>query len=283
MPESSDDVALVYAEKRAERRALVEWGGEGGVQIANLDQAVTFAQTLIDQGAAPKGATAGGIIASVQHGAEIRTPARPNGIGPMQSIQLIPSINGRPYIMGDLAKALIVESDVLEPGTMLEEWMTGEPLQPEWTAHCKSHRKGDPKPVEHTFSWADAKRAGLSGKSGPWKDYPQRQMRYRALGFHARDQYGGLMLGLHTYEEGLDMPQVPLRELPPAGEPDPLFNGLLEAPGETESPSATRDEVLDAEYSVDAEGDMGDPTQPCDQDPSCALGLGHSGSCEVAA
>jgi hypothetical protein len=135
--------------------------------------------------------------------------------------------------------------------------------------------------VEHTFSWADAKRAGLSTKSGPWKDYPQRQMRYRALGFHARDQYGGLMLGLHTYEEGLDMPQVPLRELPPPTEPDPIFDGLLDDPGTPDEPLAAPDEVVDVEYSLEAEGDMGDPTMPCDRDPSCQLGLGHNGTCET--
>jgi len=242
---------------KAERRAAVEFTAEGGAQIANLDQAMTFAQTLIENGSAPKGATAGGIVASVQAGREIRTPARPEGLGPMQSIQLIPSINGRPFIMGDLAKAVVLESGVLKEDTAFEEWLTGERGTDDWTAHCKSHRKGDPEPVEHTFSWADAKRANLSSKSGPWKEYPQRQLMYRARGFHVRDQYAGLMLGLHTYEEGRDMPRSAIRDVTPPTGPDPLFEQVDDGRSPaltgdvnrlaTEGPAATPEPLVDTE------------------------------------
>jgi hypothetical protein len=56
------------------------------------------------------------------------------------------------------------------------------------------------------FSVADAKRAGLWGKSGPWTQYPRRMLQLRARGFALRDAFPDVLKGLVTAEEAQDYP-----------------------------------------------------------------------------
>ena len=55
---------------------------------------------------------------------------------------------------------------------------------------------------------ADAKRAGLWGKSGPWTQYPDRMLLFRARGFALRDAFGDYLRGLRTVEEQGDIIDV---------------------------------------------------------------------------
>lgn len=51
------------------------------------------------------------------------------------------------------------------------------------------------------FSVADAKTAGLWGKQGPWKQFPDRMLQMRARGFAARDGAADVLGGLYLREE----------------------------------------------------------------------------------
>jgi len=238
---------LAVAKAKAERRSLVKWG-ERGVELQDLDQALTFAQLLIDEGAVPPGVKAGGVVVSVQKGAEMRCEAFPTGVPVLQAIQLIPSINGRPFIMGDLAKTVVQASSQLVPGSF-REWFEGDALTEGWTAICETQRVGEQEPRRTTFTWAEAQRAKLASKDGPWKLYPQRQMRYRALGFHVRDYWPDLMFGCRTYEEGRDIPDEPtVRDVSPPKEPDPLFEARRAAQSE---PAIDDAEVIGPEPAYD--------------------------------
>jgi hypothetical protein len=74
------------------------------------------------------------------------------------------------------------------------------------TAVCEARRKGA-EPVVRAFSVADAKKAGLWDKSGPWKQYPFRMLQMRARGFAIRDAFPDLLRGIISVEEARDTPR----------------------------------------------------------------------------
>jgi hypothetical protein len=162
-----------------------------------------------------------------QHGAEL-------GLGPMQSLQCIAVINGRPTIWGDAALALVQSSAVCE---FISEAVEGDGDQ--MVATCIAKRRGYPAPSAIKFSVADAKRAGLWGKSGPWTQYPKRMLQLRARGFALRDAFPDVLKGLVTAEEAQDYPQAEAAKEPamirPQGQPArPLTKSVKEvAPGVT--------------------------------------------------
>ena len=75
------------------------------------------------------------------------------------------------------------------------------------TAVCKTSRKGKDANVVARFSVADAKKAGLWGKAGPWSQYPKRMLQLRARGFALRDAFPDVLKGLVTAEEAQDYTQ----------------------------------------------------------------------------
>lgn len=131
----------------------------------------------------------GNILVAVQWGAEV-------GLKPLQALQNIAVINGRPALWGDAVVALVRGSGLLE---YMQETAEGD------TAVCRIKRKGQPEEVR-TFSQADAKAAGLAGKSGPWSQYPARMRQMRARAFALRDVFADVLKGLAVAEEVQDMP-----------------------------------------------------------------------------
>lgn len=121
------------------------------------------------------------------------------GLGAMASLQNIAVINGRPSIWGDAALALVKKSDDFE---WIKEWLDGD------TAYCQIKRKGEDA-VTRSFSWDDAKRAGLTEKSGPWKTYPKRMLQMRARSWAVRDVFPHVLKGFSIAEEASDVPKEP--------------------------------------------------------------------------
>lgn len=170
-----------------------------GLALQTFDDAMRFGKLLAESEFPPKdfkGKPASCVLA-IQHGAEI-------GLGPMQAIQSIAVINGRPSIWGDAALALVMASPVCE---YVKETIEGESDQA--VATCIAKRKGYPDAVVSKFSMADAKRAGLAGKQGPWSQYPKRMLQLRARGFALRDAFPDVLKGLVTTEEAQDYPVTP--------------------------------------------------------------------------
>jgi hypothetical protein len=124
------------------------------------------------------------------------------GLAPMQALQNIAVINGKPSVYGDAAMALVQASPVCED---VEEFFEGEGT-PNPVAVCVAKRKGR-KPVTARFSVEDAKRAGLWAKQGPWSAYPKRMMQMRARGFALRDAFPDVLKGMITVEEAQDYPE----------------------------------------------------------------------------
>lgn len=144
------------------------------------------------------------VMVAIQMGSEL-------GLAPMQSLQNISVINGRPSVWGDAMLALCRRSPLCED---VQETSEGE--GDNLTAICLVRRKGA-SPVIVPFSVADAKKAGLWGKQGPWQQYPHRMLQLRARGFALRDAFPDLLRGLMSAEEAGDIPPGPTIE----GEPEP--------------------------------------------------------------
>jgi hypothetical protein len=133
------------------------------------------------------------IVLAVQMGDEL-------GLAPMQSLQNISVINGRPAVWGDAVIGLCRQSAVCKD---IVETMTGE--GDKLVATCTAIRVGA-EPIVRSFSVEDAKKAGLWGKSGPWQQYPKRMLQMRARGFAVRDAFPDVLRGLITAEEAADTP-----------------------------------------------------------------------------
>ena len=193
------------ADRSSSPRTLVRAPRSWTLLPSTLGEAMEIAKLIADSDFAPKdyrGKPANVLIA-IQMGADV-------GLSPMQSLQNIAVINGRPAIWGDAALALVQSSNVLE---RFHETFEGVPGQDSYTAVCIAKRKGLPDEVRRTFSVADAKLARLWQKTGrdgqptPWITYPSRMLQMRARGFTLRDVASDRLMGLILAEEAMDLVQ----------------------------------------------------------------------------
>ena len=171
----------------------------GGLALATMGEAMQFASMVAKSDFAPKDfkGKPESCLLAIQHGSEV-------GLSPMQSLQSIAVINGRPTIWGDAALALVQSSPACE---YIKEYIEGDGDQA--VAVCEVKRRGYPAATVSTFSMFDAKRAGLAGKSGPWTQYPLRMLALRARGFALRNAFADALRGLVTAEEAQDYPETP--------------------------------------------------------------------------
>ncbi len=135
------------------------------------------------------------------------------GLTPMQSVQNISAINGRPVIWGDAMLGLVEASGLLED---FEEKMSGAGKDFMCTAIAK--RKGRKTPIERSFSIKMAANAGLTDK-GPWKKYAERMCQMRARSWCLRDGFSDVLKGLRTPADTDDVIDV-TPTMPDKPEPD---------------------------------------------------------------
>ncbi len=158
----------------------------------SITEAMQFADMLAKSELVPKDFRdkPANVIVAMQWGLEL-------GLQPLQALQNIAVINGRPSLWGDAVLALVMScpdfEDISETATETE-------------ATCTVKRKGRAA-ITRSFSMEDAKRAGLTGKPGPWQQYPKRMMQMRARGFAVRDLFADVLRGMYIAEEVMDMPK----------------------------------------------------------------------------
>lgn len=160
----------------------------------NLTEAIALSKLIAGSDLAPrdfKGKPANVLIA-MQMGAEV-------GLAPMQSLQNIAVINGRPSLWGDAALGVVQVHPEYE---WHKEWWegTGDARK----ALFQIKRKGQ-EAHQQTFSVQDAKTAQLWTKPGPWKTNPDRMLQLRARGFGLRDKFADALRGLSIAEEVMDI------------------------------------------------------------------------------
>lgn len=216
-----------------------------GFAPATITEAMEFSKMLSESAMVPRAyqGKPQDIMVCVQWGYEI-------GLAPMQALQNIAVINGKPSVYGDAAMALVQASPVCED---VHEYFEGEGT-PNPIAVCEAKRKGR-KPVVAKFSVEDAKRAGLWGKQGPWTAYPKRMMQMRARGFALRDAFPDVLKGLITAEEAQDYPDEAKPKQPRDITPrNPL--DAIAPPAPVAIPQQTSDPVvIEQAFAQDAEAE----------------------------
>lgn len=202
--------AIVQAE--APRLPALQSGGQvRAIVPQDFDGAWRIANAVVVAGMAPKGLdTPEKAMVAIMHGMEV-------GMTPMAALQSIAVVNGRPTIWGDGALGLVRASSKCE---YVKERLEGD--GDNMVAICEVKRKGEDQPVVARFSVADAKKASLWGKQGPWQQYPKRMLAMRARAFALRDGFADVLRGLGIAEEVQDIvlvrddaPKPPRPPVPP--------------------------------------------------------------------
>jgi hypothetical protein len=201
----------------------------------NMTEAVQFAELLAQSTFIPDTYRnkKGDVLAAVVMGAEL-------GLAPMQALQNIAVINGRPSVWGDAILALVYNSPLCE-------YIREEFDEDTKTAICIAKRKGRDEVVRE-FSWGDASRAGLTNKKGPWQTYPKRMLQQRARGFALRDAFPDVLRGLITREEAEDYDvEIQPKQQRPATPPETKQQPAAPAKDNGQVPNANDQDVIDVE------------------------------------
>lgn len=243
MPAAAADTSNVTAlptKPRPQKAALVAGDQPRAIVPSNIEQVWRFAELAVKSGLAPKDLdTAEKCSVAILHGLEV-------GLPPMQALQRICVINGRPTIWGDAVLGLVRASGLLES---IQEEITGDGEG--MVAACTVKRVGEAA-VTKTFSATDAKTAGLWTKAGPWKQYPNRMLQMRARAFALRDVFPDVTGGMYLREEiderelkdvtprsggePLEPPEPPPSIAPPATTPQPVTEPAAEPEAPAEPP-----------------------------------------------
>lgn len=125
------------------------------------------------------------VLVACQMGAEL-------GLKPLQALQNIAVINGKPVVWGDAMIAIVrSRSDC--------EWIKETFDEQTMTATCEIKRRNQPA-EKRTFSKDDAVLAKLWGNN-TWAKYPKRMLQMRARAFALRDVFGDALKGFSIREE----------------------------------------------------------------------------------
>lgn len=214
--------------------------GANGFEPQTLSQLHQICELAIKGGYAPKGTTVEGAMLAIAKGREVGLPA-------LYSLQNIAVINGKPSIYGDAMLALVKRSGLLEDHKEGLRQKNGGRSEDAWEAYSWAKRKGQASPVEAAFSVAEAKKAGLWGKPGPWQNYPRRMLQMRARSFCLRDAFPDVLGGMYAVEEAQDFeaPAGQLHDAMPDDSPviqDPFTQTT---PGESgDGPPTLKEKVL---------------------------------------
>ena len=219
-----------------------------------MDELRDFVKLSLEGGYAPKGMTEASGICAIIYGSSL-------GLNPMQALQEVAVINGRPSIFGDAALSLVLASGKMD-GTPIEEW-EGKPNTDDFRAVCIVKRVDSETCVRKEFSIAMAKKAKLWGKPGPWTSYPARMLQMRALAWALRGAFADILHGMGIGEEVQDyeMKGGGQKENPLPGQMARGIDLKRIVPGpETQDPSAQEvvsptTEVVSEEPAAQEEGD----------------------------
>lgn len=231
----------------AERKAPMTTGAAVAALVPQtLEEAYRLSQALAASGMVPRGIDKPEqILVAIMAGAEL-------GLAPFQSLQSFAVVNGRPTLWGDGLMAV-----VRAKGVQVKEWIEGDDDQ--MVAHCLVTRPDTGEEIKRTFSVADAKKASLWAKQGPWQQYPKRMLAMRAR-VAIRDGCADMLRGIQIREEVEDYSHV--RDISPkpsglrerlAGPGAEGFSSVHAAPSEPVAFADAAAEVADAEFEAPAD------------------------------
>jgi hypothetical protein len=141
----------------------------------------------------------------------------------MQSLAGIAVIGGRGTVWGDAALALVLRSGLCEDYVEYYE-VNGQRLDgltaDDWKldttcAVCLVKRRHKLTPIVSRFTVAQARKAKLLTKQGPWQEYPDRMLKMRARSWALRDAFPDVLKGIAITEELLGTPVEPASVIDP--------------------------------------------------------------------
>lgn len=248
---TAQSVAVI---EQAPRLPTIQAGGAvRAIVPQDFDSAWRIANAVCQADMAPRGLeTPAKAMVAIMHGLEV-------GLTPMNALQSIAVVNGRPTIWGDGAIGLTRGSGLLE---WMKEKFEGTEYNDTYKATCTLKRKSEPEPTSYSFSVADAKKANLWGKQGPWQQYPKRMLQMRARAFALRDGFADVLKGLSIREEvdDYDVRDITPRDEPPA--PPPATVAEVQPPA-VEAPATVPEHPKDEPAAAARAPDMPD----ADKDP----------------
>lgn len=181
----------------------------------NLDEAMRLAEMMSKSSIVPKDYqnNPGNVLVAIQWGMELN-------MRPLQAMQNIAVINGRPTLWGDAVLAL-VRSAVDSAGNRVLEGISETFDETTNTAICEVKRRGAAQPCVRKFSLVDATKAGLIAKGGVWAAYPKRMLQMRARSWALRDEFTDVLRGMPVAEEVMDY-IPPERDVTPLATEQPV-------------------------------------------------------------
>lgn len=190
--------------------------GSHGIMLTTIEEMFRFADAVSKSGLAPRGlGKPEQILIALEYGAEL-------GLKPMQALSVVMVVNGRATLYGDGMLAVAQASGLLVD---INETLEGTPANlDKMAATCVVKRQGRPTPSRCTFTWADAKQAGLTG-SDTYKKFPGRMLKARARAFALRDAFPDVLCGVMSTDEAVDLDDSPA----------PFVEGATQAPNDLDS------------------------------------------------
>lgn len=236
-------------------KAALTTGNHVAAMVPNsIESAWRLSEVIAASGMAPKtyGTDPNKIMVGMLAGMEI-------GLTPFAALQSIAVINGNPSLWGDGALALVLASNLVED---MDESDDGE------TATCIIKRAGRATQIVRSFSNADAQKAGLKGKAGPWTQYPARMRQMRARAFALRDGFPDVLKGLRVAEETRDYADfTDATPRPATGVSVPLSGAMLleqaapEITDAEDTPAAATPQAAAADPTTEAAPTLADRVQ----------------------
>ena len=188
-----NDKALMAAGSATPGKSMIPFSPQ------NLNEALTISGQLAQSDLCPKsfGNRKENVLAAIMMGHEL-------GFGVMQSLSNIAVVNGRASIWGEGVTALIQRAIREEGEGYFTDKVTGEGDKLAVTVTSK--RKGQPE-YSVTYTWEDAKRAGLTSKD-TYQKYPKDMLYWKAAGRVAKRQWADVLKGIAIRENMDEMEPV---------------------------------------------------------------------------
>lgn len=164
----------------------------------------------------PREALQGHIYAAVEM-------SRALGIAPIVGLQFMCVINGRVCLYSDAPMALVMRTGKVQGRqhrlvnleglyalreSKIDSVAAAAIDRHQLRAGCNGTYRAFVASIKRDGQWyteifdtEDARRAGLLGKSGPWKQYPQRMLKFRAETYLVRNVFPDAVCGLSTADE----------------------------------------------------------------------------------
>lgn len=175
--------------------------GHAGLMIQNAQQMWDMAGVIARSQFKPKGLnTQEDIFLGIQYGFDVGLTS------PLQIVQNIAVVNGRPSFYGDMLLGICKASDVFEDHYEEVKQEKDHEGKDDLVCYCYAHRKGESKPHVGRFSFREAQRAGLTGKD-TYKGYPKDMLMWKARARAFRAAFPDVLKGV-SFKEDLDEPRT---------------------------------------------------------------------------